>query len=483
VNGSTYRATVFLQPAQTGFYFDDKQAWSLLSPENQCSGFPIAPGVTSGFTNVREPGQSVTITVLLQGPDGSHSLQGSCAAIQHAGSGGREKRFDAPAMIRALGSFNFSEALRAVAAAPAIQTIRALLAKVQGAAEAYGLGQVLVQFAAFAADVSVPHCIAQYALAHPLCPQTLREHLQAFLRKTVSAESLIDLPLFFQTGDNRTIMVEEVLGNACCCRLAAYPHGLFNTQEKLAMLPRYLELWTRYEQEICGEISAESFLHCDTYGQIGELVNGGTVTSFDKGLIENVGDWILQASSHTNKHISIEAPVEVKPLHDGSLDPAGVQALQEQQRKTNACLLTFLFKKGFTGRLVSDEYINTIADMGDFIGEIKHQCQQQHLDSASVLQHYMIQIKTPVLGDFTQIVDAVLYCASEGVAVYVGGTCNETALSARHVYTAAAVLQPLITQVLIRPGMDVRMGLMNYADWQNDFVRDYVISSVLRSSG
>jgi methylaspartate ammonia-lyase len=270
-------------------------------------------------------------------------------------------------------------------------------------------------------------------------------------------------------------MVEQVLGNArYTITLAAYPHGLFNSQEKLRQLAGWLAYWTKREKDICGSLYPPPYLHCDTYGQIGELVNQGAVTSWDHALIEKTADWILEAGTHTEKNIRIEGAIEIKP-EPGNLHPPLVLRLRDQQVKANAQLLLSLYSKGFTGQLVSDEYVNSPDDITAFIDEIKYRCHEKGCDIHSVLQHYMIQIKPPVFGDISSIIDAALYCASEGVHVYIGGTCNETAISAHHVYTVAAVLKPLLAQVLLRPGMDVRMGLLTYADWQNNFLQDFVL--------
>ncbi len=43
----------------------------------------------------------------------------------------------------------------------------------------------------------------------------------------------------------------------------------------------------------------------------------------------------------------------------------------------------------------------------------------------------MVQIKTPDLGSIHNAIEAVLYCHSHGVEAYLGGTCNETDVSAR----------------------------------------------------
>ena len=102
IRESPYRMAILLQTGQSGSYFDDKEGWSRLPEEKQESGFPIAPGITHGFSNVREPGESVTITLVLERDREKTVFQGSCAAISYSGAGGREKRFFAEEIMQEL---------------------------------------------------------------------------------------------------------------------------------------------------------------------------------------------------------------------------------------------------------------------------------------------------------------------------------------------------------------------------------------------
>jgi methylaspartate ammonia-lyase len=424
---------------------------------------------------VREPGESLTITLALKHGREKHLFQGSCAAISYSGAGGREKRFFANEILQELHQFDFAGAIERIVRKPSIETIRELLKNERGTAKTYGLSQLLIQVAAFADDVTVSDFIAKYTLSHTLCPITLHDHLQSILNRTANPANLVDLPLFIQTGDNRSSMVEEIIGNLNVSSIVAYPHGLFNSRAKIETLPSYLERWSQYEMDICGETKSSVYLHCDTYGQVGELINGDRVSHYDKHLVEKVGDWILDASKHTKKKLRIEGPIEIKPDLNASDTDEQKKRMVEHQAKANASLLAYLYRHGFQGQIVSDENINSVADMRKFLEEIKRVCRDENLSPSEVLNLYMIQIKTPTLGDFTQIIDAVLYCASEEVSVYVGGTCNETNISASLVYTVSSVLRPLIAQVVLRPGMDVRMGLLSFADWQNSFIQEYLL--------
>ncbi len=475
IHNSPYQVKVLLQTGQSGSYFDDKEGWSRLPLEKQASGFPISPSITSGFSNVREPGESLTVTLVLKRGSEKIVFQGSCAAISYSGAGGREKRFFANEVLQELHQFDFAGAITRLVKEPTIETIREVLKNERGTAKTYGLGQLLLQVAAFADDVTVSEFLAKHTLSHTLCPAPLEDHLQSILDRIASPKNLVDLPLFIQTGDNRNSMVEEIIGNLSIFSIVAYPHGLFNSGKKVEALPSYLKRWSQCEMDICGEIKPNVYLHCDTYGQIGELIHGKRVCHYDKHLVERVGDWILDASRHSKKKIRIEGAIEIKP---DSREPDNGEAktrMVEHQSRANASLLAYLYKKGYQGQIVSDENINSLADMRKFLDEIKRVCQEENLNLSEVLKLYMIQIKTPTLGDFTQIIDAVLYCASEEVSVYVGGSCNETNISASLVYTVSSVLRPLITQVVLRPGMDVRMGLLAFADWQNSYIQEYLL--------
>ena len=54
---------------------------------------------------------------------------------------------------------------------------------------------------------------------------------------------------------------------------------------------------------------------------------------------------------------------------------------------------------------------------------------------------HIVQIKTPDLGGINNTIEAVLYCREKGMGAYLGGTCNETDISARictHIAAATA---------------------------------------------
>jgi methylaspartate ammonia-lyase len=78
----------------TGFYFDDQQA---IKQGAQSDGaMYIGDPVTPGFTRIRQPGESISVMIVLE--DGQIGL-GDCAAVQYSGAGGRDPLFLADSFI------------------------------------------------------------------------------------------------------------------------------------------------------------------------------------------------------------------------------------------------------------------------------------------------------------------------------------------------------------------------------------------------
>jgi len=98
---------------------------------------------------------------------------------------------------------------------------------------------------------------------------------------------------------------------------------------------------------------------------------------------------------------------------------------------------------GLRLKIVADEWCNTLEDVKFF---------------ADNKAGHILQIKTPDLGGINNSIEAVLYCRKLGMGAYLGGTCNETDISARISTHIAAATGPL--QMLAKPGMGVDEGYM-----------------------
>ena len=79
---------VICSAGRTGFYFDDQRA--IKAGAKSDGAAYIGEPKTAGFTSVRQPGESISVMLLLE--DGQIAF-GDCAAVQYSGCGGRDPLF------------------------------------------------------------------------------------------------------------------------------------------------------------------------------------------------------------------------------------------------------------------------------------------------------------------------------------------------------------------------------------------------------
>ncbi len=81
---------VLFTPGRTGSYYDDQAA--IKSGANRDGLFYRGRPVTAGFRQIRQPGESISITLILE--DGQVAV-GDCAAVQYSGlTMWKHNRFD-----------------------------------------------------------------------------------------------------------------------------------------------------------------------------------------------------------------------------------------------------------------------------------------------------------------------------------------------------------------------------------------------------
>ncbi|NIR12868.1 MAG: methylaspartate ammonia-lyase, partial [Desulfobacterales bacterium] len=73
-------------------------------------------------------------------------------------------------------------------------------------------------------------------------------------------------------------------------------------------------------------------------------------------------------------------------------------------------------RRGIKIKLVVDEWANTIEEMKEWTDK----------EAADI-----IQIKALDVGGVNRIIEAILYCKEHEMGTYLGGSCNETDISAR----------------------------------------------------
>ncbi|HHV35925.1 MAG TPA: methylaspartate ammonia-lyase [Syntrophomonadaceae bacterium] len=384
----------------TGFYFDDQQAIKEGAKEN---GFAYdGQPLTSGFTGVRQRGESLSIIFILS--DGSIAY-GDCAAVQYSGAGGRDPLFLSGGFIPIVEEY-LAERLT---------------------------GREITSFREMAGEIDqMPgpsedrlHTALRYgitqALLHAVAIKEKKLMCEVVSEEYDTELSLEPIPIFAQTGDERYNNADK----AIIKQADVLPHGLINNVElKLGRKGELLLDYTTWLKNRIRQLAGEDYqpiLHLDVYGTLG--------LAFDNNL-ERIAEYICQLEMAAAPYkIRIEGPVDL-----GS---------KEKQLDAMCKLKILLSVKGVAVEIVADEWCNTLDDVRDFV------------DARAA---HMIQVKTPDLGGINNVVEAIIYAKKRGVGAYQGGTCNETDRSAQVCVHLALATCP--DQMLAKPGMGVDEGMM-----------------------
>jgi methylaspartate ammonia-lyase len=388
-------ADVISVPVRTGFFADDQAAIKAgVTPDGFI--YTGAP-VTPGFAAVRQAGEGVSVMFLLD--DGFVAL-GDCASVQYAGVGGRDRLFLAQDGMRMIAE-HVGPALVGRELTTFREMAPALDALPVHTAVRYGITQALLDAVAHQERVTMAELVRdEYETGVTLGP----------------------VPVFAQCGEDRYVNVDKMILK----EIGALPHGLINNVAKLVGPGG--ELFAEYVRWVRDRVLSlrlrdayEPVLHFDTYGTIGLAFEMDT---------DAVADYLSRLGE-------LAAPFRLRveqPVHAADRD-AQVEAMTK--------LRSALRHRGSAVEIVADEWCNTTEDVRVFT------------DAGAA---DMIHVKTPDLGGINNTIDALRYVRSKSLAVYCGGTCNETDVSARvcaHVAMACGA-----DQVLAKPGMGADEGLM-----------------------
>jgi methylaspartate ammonia-lyase len=118
-----------------------------------------------------------------------------------------------------------------------------------------------------------------------------------------------------------------------------------------------------------------------------------------------------------------------------------------------------LARRAIKVKIVADEWCNTVEDIREFV------------DAKAV---DFVQVKTPDLGSLHNSIDAVIYCRENNMGCCLGGSANETDISARITAQVALATQPDF--LLSKPGIGADEGLMIL---KNEMIR--TIAMILRA--
>ena len=360
-------------PGRTGFFFDDAAAIARGAGHD---GFLyVGEPVTPGFSAIRQPGESLSVLLILEDGQVAH---GDCAAVQYSGVGGRDPVFNAITAAEVLRSY--VTPLLLGAEATDFQQLAALIdsLNVDGhqlhTAMRYGVSQALLDAAAKSRRITIAEVVRDdYSTGIPIEV----------------------IPMFVQSGDERYNNVDKMILK----QAGAMPHGLVNhVGTKLGaqgeILAEYVE-WVRNRVlALRLDDTYNPTLHFDVYGTVG--------VAFDQDTVR-MADYLARLAE-------IAAPFTLRieqPMDAGST-PAQIVAMRDLRDALRA--------KGSRVHLAIDEWCNTLADIHQFV----------EAEAADV-----IHVKTPDLGSITDTIEALLHVRRSGLSAYSGGTCNETERSAQ----------------------------------------------------
>lgn len=393
-------ADVICSEGRTGFYFDDQRA---IKKGSNHDGFTyLGEPETAGFTGIRQAGESISVMLILE--DGQVAY-GDCAAVQYSGAGGRDPLFLAKDFIKLIES-EISPKL---------------------------IGKELTSFKVLAEEfdnIEIQgkklHTAIRYGITQAILDavsKSGKKTMAEVIKKEYNTKIEIDrVPIFTQSGDDRYDNVDKMIIKGA----DVMPHALINNvSEKLGkdgeLLLEYVNWLRDRVLKLRTDLSYNPVFHIDVYGTIGIAFHNDT---------QKMTDYIerLEDAARPFK-LRIEGPMDVED--------------RKKQMEAMRDLRKEIDERGINVELVADEWCNTLEDVKFF---------------ADNKAGHMLQIKTPDLGGVNNIAEAILYCNSNGIGAYCGGTCNETNRSAE--ITTNIGMACGARQVLAKPGMGVDEGYM-----------------------
>ena len=390
---------VVLSKGLTGYYLDDKHA--IQKGAKLDGNFYRGDPVTEGFKTIREAGESVSVMLMLN--DGQIAY-GDCVTGQYSGIGGRDKPFFADDLVpflkkKVVPNLIETEVINFRDISETIEEMRVDGERLHSGVR-YGITQALLDAVAKKERLT---------MAEVIC----KEYGTKGSTKTI--------PVFIQTGDDRYVGTDKAIMKGA----EVLPHALIKyvddevgyDGEKLLAYAG----WVKRRIETIGEEGFKPIIHLDLYGTVGYMFNQDVVKVID--YLEKLEDAVKPFA------LQVEMPIDM-----GSKDST-IEAFLEIKRAFK--------ERGIRIKLVADEWANTLEEMKEWTDK----------KAADI-----IQIKTIDVGGVNRIVEAILYCKEHGMGTYLGGTCNETDISARVCANIAVATSP--DQILAKPGMAVDEAMM-----------------------
>ena len=360
----------------------------------------LDPPVTPGFERVIQPGEALSVMLILE--DGQVAF-GDCMDVIFTAAAGRDPLFRA-------------EAHREVVQGP----IRELLQ-----------GRDAANFRTLAAEIEdyrphgqALHTALRYgisqALLHASALSARRTPAEVIARDYGTEIADSPLPILGMCPTDHRMMVEKMILK----RVDILPHGSFtNLQNDLGpdggKLVAYAD-WVSGRVQVLGAADYHPAMHLDVYGTLGQLF--GEDWDAMAGFIGRL------AEASSPMPLYLETPM-IAASREGQ-----IQALQDLGL---ACR-----NQGVEVKLIADEWCNTLDDI------------QAFADAGAA---DFLQVKMPDLGGIQNSILALLHCREKGAGVYLGGSANETDQSAR--LSAHVGLACRADFIMNKPGQGVDEGL------------------------
>ncbi|KAK6334791.1 hypothetical protein TWF718_010236 [Orbilia javanica] len=384
----------------SGYFVKDLQAVRQSPQYDPLRDDNITP-LTPGFKSVVQAGQ--VISILLHLPTGGIAV-GDCVDVIFSGAASRDPLFIADEHLGVLESI-----VRPWLLECDISSFRRNSEKVEsGWLSCSGRYKL--------------HSAVRYGLTQALLMATAQVH-RCTISEVVSREwgtRISDRPIDILASCHRndTLQLDRMIMK----QASLLPHASFVHISDVG--PNGITLLD-YVRFVAGRVRTRGCpdywprLHFDVYGTLGDL--------FPQ--LDQLAAF-LNALAHAAQpyEVLIESPV--------------IASSKSEQIQRLGDLRTLLSQSSVRVKTVADEWCNTLADIKEFA------------DAGAV---DYVQIKMPDLGGIDNSIEAVLYCRAKGTGCCLGGSANETDISAR--ITAQVALATCPDFLLSKPGIGADEGL------------------------
>ncbi len=312
---------VICSAGRTGFYFDDQRA--IKAGAKADGAAYIGEPKTAGFTSVRQPGESISVMLILE--DGQIAT-GDCAAVQYSGCGGRDPLFLAKDFIPIIEKYIKPQLI---------------------GREADNFRKLAADLEAITVDGKRLHTAIRYGLTQALL-DAVAKSTRRMMCEVVADEygcTIEEKPLdvFTQSGDDRYTNSDKMIIKGA----QILPHALINNVK--TKLGEHGELLLEYVTWLRNRVlqlrTSEDYnpiFHIDVYGTIG--------AAFGNDNYKAMADYMAKLEEAAKPfHLRIEGPMDVED--------------REKQMLALKAITKELDDRGINVEIVADEWCNTLEDI------------------------------------------------------------------------------------------------------------------------